>query len=88
MSGMATNDPLKGHYRLFSISAAGLKPLLPAGKPVAVAGSVLETTEVIFERDGVPYIDGDACLLDRSAGGKLDGDFARLVDAVVNRSLG
>ena len=38
---------------------------------------------VIFERDGVPYIDGDACNRGKIAKEDLDDKFARLVEAVV-----
>ena len=41
---------------------------------------------VIFERDGIPYIDTDACNRDKSVMEKLDRDFARLVESVVFRN--
>ena len=39
---------------------------------------------VIFERDGVPYINNEACSYDEKTGGKLDGNFANLVESVVH----
>lgn len=53
--------------------------LLPAAEDQLCEASA----EVIFEKDGIPYIDDDACGLDGPAKEKLDGDFAKLVEAVV-----
>jgi len=38
---------------------------------------------VILEKDGIPYINDEACGNDENAGGKLNGDFAKLVESVV-----
>ena len=48
------------------------------------AGDANVPATVIFEKEGVPYINEDACGCDESA--KLDGNFARLVESVVFNS--
>ena len=46
------------------------------------------SVRVIFEKDGIPYIDDDACNRRKSAKEELDGKFASLVEAVVyNKGL-
>jgi len=86
----AGGDPEK-HFRCvdrpFSLSNRNPE-LLPAVKsPAKTAGQETPAT-VIFEKDGIPYIDNDACNRDKNIKEKLDGGFAELVDAVVhNRDL-
>jgi len=49
-----------------------------------------ETTEaaVIFEKDGIPYINDDISLANEGTMTGLDGDFARLVDSVLGGRSG
>ena len=53
--------------------------------PLAEDGDIANAAEVIFEKDGIPYINDDACNLDKSIMKKLDHNFAKLVEAVVFR---
>jgi len=39
---------------------------------------------MILEKDGIPYINDDVCTNDKNAKGKLNGDFAKLVESVVH----
>ena len=39
--------------------------------------------EVIYERNGIHYINDDAFIIDRNTEGKLDNDFVKLVESVV-----
>jgi len=58
--------------------------LPPAEGPADGAASAT----VIFERNGVHYIDDDACNCDESVKESLDGNFARLVESVAfNKGL-
>jgi len=41
---------------------------------------------VIFEKDGIPYINDNACNRDESTRERLDSNFARLVESVVFRN--
>ena len=38
---------------------------------------------VIYERDGIHYINDDAFIVDKNTKGKLDNDFIKLVESVV-----
>jgi len=74
-------DPEKGFrcVRPFAFCQANLEFL-----PLAEEGADdRELGKVIFEKDGVPYIDGDACGRDEGVKEKLNADFAKLVEAVV-----
>lgn len=53
--------------------------------PLAGAEAGSEAPPVIVERDGVPYIDGAACSRGDGAKAALNGDFARLAEAVMRK---
>ena len=60
--------------------------LLPVVDDVAQGFVCGLPAKVIFEKDGIPYINDGACNVDKSAKEKLDGNFAKLVESVVGKS--
>jgi len=74
-------DPKKDFccVKLFSLPRGNPEFLSPAdgemeNQPLAAA---------IVEKDGIPYIDDDACTRDKGINGKLDANFAKLVESVI-----
>lgn len=63
---------------LESVDAAESKAAAPC-EPIVVA--LDEFRGMIYEQNGIPYVNSDA--LSRNAGGKLNNDFAELIDSVV-----
>ena len=51
--------------------------------PLAEDCDIAAATQVIFEKDGIPYINDGACSMDKSIMERLDDNFAKLVEAVV-----
>jgi len=62
-------------FELFSFPPTSLEFLSLAEEEAPV--------EVIFEKDGILYIDDSARVLDENLREKLDSNFAKLVDSVV-----
>ena len=71
-------DPERGFFCAGSLFSLSYKS--PEFLPLA---EDQPSDKVIFEKDGIPYIDDEACNRNKSAKEDLDGKFAKLVEAVV-----
>ena len=45
-----------------------------------------DSGEVIYEQNGIPYINNETAALKKDAGEKLNNDFEKLVDSVISKS--
>jgi len=68
---------------LFSLSNENLE-FLPLAEDQVDDVNDEVPAKVIFEKDGIPYIDNDACNRNECTEKELDGKFASLVKAVVH----
>ena len=77
-------EEIKTNGKNSTVVTAGKGGLLAAAASLAVINPV--PVDFILERNGIHYINSDLINNDENTGGKLDGNFVKLVDSVVNQS--